>query len=85
MGTSGGAHLHRLRAHSLRFMSCFTQRMQAGSGLRPLEYRLALWFCLLCFCGGCAICCSAGASQLRRAGAPKQEPIEKYYKVIKKN
>ena len=32
---AGGAHLHRLRAFSLRFMSLLTQRLDAESGLRP--------------------------------------------------
>lgn len=32
---AGGAHLHRLRAYSLRFMSCLTQRLDADCGLRP--------------------------------------------------
>ena len=32
---AGGAHLHRLRAYSLKFMSCLTQRLDAESGLRP--------------------------------------------------
>ena len=31
---AGGAHLHRLRAYSLKFMSCLTQRLDAESGLR---------------------------------------------------
>ncbi len=30
-----GAHLHCLRAYSLRFTSCLTQRLDADSGLRP--------------------------------------------------
>ena len=30
-----GAHLHRIRAYSLRFMSCLTQRLDADSGLWP--------------------------------------------------
>ena len=32
---AGGAHLHRLRSYSLKFMSCLMQRLDADSGLRP--------------------------------------------------
>ena len=32
---AGGAHLHRLRSYSLRFMGCLMQRLDAESGLRP--------------------------------------------------